>query len=399
MSYDLRVWEPPAGQALAGSFEQALRNWFELELLEPGPNPKFAALAARMVAYKDCGDAPWEGDPVADAKRCRKAVWTFSLPAENRMKLLAAVVKRANALGLTVLDDQVGLALVAPNHVLPPERTDFWKQAMQVLEEAPPESAMPTHAPTPAPTPAPPPAAAPARAPLSMALASARDEMRSVLASLLRQHGFISPRMALDLPYYHAQVETTYFRSTPAGGQGIMLLTSTTNHLPCLTIDVNVFSEEIANILRAVFHEHDEMYFRRQLNFYVGIFQDVWAYYPIRSSADLQRMVKEMQDPVGPILEMTRTPLGMHAIMSGATAFPLPGNPQGHKTLAEHAQKNYGYAALVSFWLYGGDQFQEIAQQKRANEERMAPAAMKKEMVQRFDRLMAYLHTNVKRKA
>ncbi|KRC25053.1 hypothetical protein [Acidovorax sp. Root219] len=395
MSYDLRVWEPPAGQAIPTSFEEALRNWFELELLEPGPNPKFAALAAQMVAYKDCGEAPWDGDPVNDAKNCRKAVWTFSLPAENRMKLLGAVVKRANALGLTVLDDQVGLALVAPHRVLPPERTDFWKQAMQVLEEAPLDSA--PHAPTPASAPTP--AAAPARAPLSMALASARDEMRSVLSSMLPQHGFISPRQAIEVPYYHAQAEATYFRPTPAGGQGVTLLTSNTNHLPCLTIDVNVFSEEIANILRAVFPEHDEMYFRRQLNFYIGIFQDTYAYFPIKGSADLQRMVKEVQDPVGPILEMTRTPQGMHAIMSGTTVFPLPGNPLGHKTLAEHAQKNFGYAALVSAWLYGGDQFQEVAQQKRANEERTAPPAMKKEMVQRVDRLLAYLRAQVQRKA
>jgi glyoxylase-like metal-dependent hydrolase (beta-lactamase superfamily II) len=389
MSYDLRVWEPPAGQAIAGSFEQALRNWFELELLEPGPNPKFSALAARMAAYRECGDAPWVGDPVADAARCRKAVWTFQLPADNRMQLLSAVVKHANALGLTVLDDQLGLALVAPDRVLPPERAGFWKEAMQVLERVPGDAAPPP------PAPAPP----PARAPLSMALASARDEMRSVLASLLPQHGFISPRLALELPYYHAQVETTYFRSTPAGGQGVVLLTSATNHLPCLTIDVNVFSEEIANILRAVFPEHDEMYFRRQLNFYVGIFQDTYAYFPIKNSADLQRMVKEVQDPVGPILEMTRTPLGMHAIMAGTTVFPLPGHPQGHKTLAEHAQKNFGYAALVSFWLYGGDQFQAMAQQKRASEERLAPPAMKEEMVQRVDRLLAYLRAQVKRKA
>lgn len=393
MSYDLRVWEPPAGQATPASFEAALRSWFELELLEPGPNPKFAALAAQMVAYKGCGDAPWVGDPIADANNCRKAVWTFQLPADNRMQLLCAVVQRANALGLTVLDDQQGLALLAPNRVLPPERAGIWKEAMQVLEEAPRDAAAPV------PTPAPSPAAVPARAPLSMALASARDEMRSVLSSLLRQHGFISPRQALEVPYYHAQAETTYFRPTPAGGQGVTLLTSTTNHLPCLTIDVNVFSEEIANILRAVFAEHDEMYFRRQLSFYVGIFQDTYAYFPIRSSADLQRMVKEVQDPVGPILEMTRTPLGMHAIMAGTTVFPLPGNPQGHKTLAEHAQEDFGFAALVSFWLYGGDQFQAVAERKRAREERMGGEAMKEELVRRLDRVLAYLHAHVKRKA
>lgn len=387
MSYDLRVWEPPAGRAIPVSFEEALRSWFELELLEPGPNPKFAALAAQMVAYQGGGDAPWTGDPVVDAKNCRKAVWTFALPADNRMQLLSVVVKLANALGLTVLDDQQGLALVAPHAVLPPERAGIWKEALQALEGP----ARGTTAPVPVPAPAP--------APMSMALVSARDEMRSVLASLLRQHGFISPRQAFEVPYYHAQAEATYFRPTPAGGQGVTLLTSTTNKLPCLTIDVNVFSEEIANIQRAIFPEHDEMYFRRQLSFYVGIFQDTYAYFPIRSSADLQRMVKEVQDPVGPILEMTRTPLGMHAIMAGTTVFPLPGNPQGHKTLAEHAQEDFGFAALISFWLYGSDQFQAVAQRKRAREERMGGEVMKEELVQRLDRVLAYLHANVKRKA
>lgn len=380
MSYDLRIWEQPAGRAAPASFEDTLRIWFEMELeARPGPHPKFTALAAQMAAYKGCGEAPWASDPVADAKGCTKAVWTFPLPEANRIQLLRVVAKLANALGLTVLDDQQGLALVPPDRVLPPERSGFWLETAQAVEEPAREAA----------------------APLSLALQASRDEMRAALNALLLQHGFIAPRLALGLPYYRAQAEATYFRATPAGGQSVTLLSTTVNNAPCLAVDINIFSEEIASIQRAIFPEQDEMFFRRQMSFWVGIFQGVYAYVPVRTQAELQRMVNEVQDPIGPILEMTRTAPDLQAVMSGTPAFPLPApkTPQAPKSLAEHVHQSAGYAALISAWLYGGKQFQAVAQYKRASDERTAAAAMKATAVQRVDRVLDYLQKNVQRKA
>ena len=388
MSYDLRVWEPPAGQASPASFEEAVRGVLALEQqpASAAPNPKFAELAAQMAAQlassADHRGRVWACEAYnyrpAVAHNCRRAVWSFALPADHRVPVLCAVVKMANALGLAVLDEQLGLALVPPDGVLPPERAGLWKSAMQHAQEDA------RHANT---------------VPTSKTLAAARDALKPALTALLAPLGFISPRLPLDAPYYHAKAEATWFRTTPAGGQGITLLTSTTNSLPCITIDVNVFSNQIADILRVVFPEHDEMYFRRQLNFHVGIFQGVFVYVPVQSPADLQRLVAEMTAPVVPLLEMARTPLGMQAILGGSADFPLPADrPQDPNNLAQHLQRNYGYAALVSAWLHGGDQFAAMAQDKRAVEERQAPGAMKEAMVERVDRLVAYLRGHVARK-
>lgn len=377
MSYDLRIWEHPAGQATPASLEEAARRGMELEQLAPGFNPKFAELAEQMVAYSGSANASWIGSPVANARNCSRAVWSFALPSENRVHLLCVVVKLANALGLTVWDDQLGLALIPPDVVLPPERASIWKSAMQAMEDEHRGRAQP----------------------LSSTLAAARDEMRSALTALLAPRGFISPRQPIHCPYYHAKAEATYFRSTAAGGQCVTLMTSEYEGVPCITIDVNVFSEEIAAIMRVVFPEHDEVYFRRQLSFYVGVSGELYARTAVRSSEDVQRMMEKVQDPVASILEMTRTPLGLHAVMSGTTAFTFPGNPLGPETLAEHAQEDFGFAALISFWLYGGDQFPAVAQRKRAREERVGGEVMKDELVQRLDRVLAYLQAHVPRKA
>lgn len=378
MSYDLRIWETPPGQTLPKSFEEAASAVFALERLEAAPNPKFMALAAQMARYKGCGEGPWIGDLVAEAQRCNRGAWVFLLPVESRMRLMYVVVRMANDLGLTVLDDQLGMVLLPPQTVLPLERASVWRDIVRGLQEHLPS--VPTDVPT---------------------LDWARGTMRAELTAILAPLGFISPRQPLDLPYYHVQTEATYFRPTPAGGQAVTLASSTQNNLPCITIDVNVFSDEIADILRVVFPEHDEMYFRRQLNFYVGLFRSVFAYGPVESRAALYSMVDEMRDPVLTILEITRTPLGMEAVMGGGTDFQIPSSNQPSKpqTLAEHAQWNFGYAALVSAWLYGGERFHTAAQAKREREARNAPEPMKEEMVERVDRLVAYLRGDVRRKA
>lgn len=377
MSYDLRIWEIPADQPQPALFEEAARFVFALEGQEAGAHPKFKALAEQMAAYKGCGEAPWVGDPVAEAQRCSRRVWVISLPADNRMQLLYTVVRLANALGLSVLDDQLGLALLAPKNVLPPQRASVWREIVLGVQAAGP--ATPVDGPT---------------------MDWAQGTMRAELTALLAPLDFISPRQPLDLPYYRVQTLANYFRSTPAGGQVLTLASSILNNEPCITIDVNVFSGEIADVLRAVFPEHDEMYFRRQLNFYVGIFRGIFAYAPIRSHADLYGMVEEMREPVLGILETSRTSVGMESIMSGKAAFTLPRSPNSlvPTTLAMHAQQNYGYAALISAWLYGGDDFAALAQAKRDSEERNVFEPMKAEMVERVDRLVAYLRAQVPRK-
>lgn len=380
MSYDLRIWETPPSGALPATFEEAARAAFSSDGPGPTVHPKFAALAAQMVAYQGCGEAPWVGDPVAEAQRCTRGVWVFPLPADHRMQLLHVVVQRANALGLAVLDDQLGLALLPPHGVLPQERAGLWRDIVRSVEAAEKETPAEQDAPT---------------------LDWARNTMRAELSALLAPQGFISPRQPLSLPYYHGQAQANYFRSTPAGGQAVTLLSSTDRGVPCLTIDINVFSNEIADILRVVFPEHDEMYFRRQLNFYVGLFRGIFAYGHVETRADLQGMVREMQGPVSAVLGITRTCVGMESVMAGTAPFaPTASDPApASQRLAEHANQTFGYAGLVSAWLYGKDRFDAAARAKRESEVRGVPEPMKEEMGERVDRLVAYLREHVPRKA
>ena len=85
--------------------------------------------------------------------------------------------------------------------------------------------------------------------------------------------------------------------------------------------------------------------------------------------------------------------------MGGAVAFPIhqPDRPGAAKTLAEYSHQNYGYAALISAWLHGNDQFDVLSQKKRESELRTAPPAMTEIMAERVDRVTTYLREHVKR--
>jgi hypothetical protein len=380
VSYDLRIWEQPADEAIPDSFEAAVRIWSKLEGLEPGPNPKFAALAERMIELEDDGDSPWIGDPLAQAKDWSSAVWGFSLPLESRVHLLHAVVKRANALGLTVFDDQLGLMFCPPDRVLPPEQAEMWQAAAEELDSsgwrwAPRKS---------------------------WTLPSVRKGIESSLAAILTPHGFVAEQPPAKSPYYHQKPFAVYHRPTLAGGQTVMLLGETIDHSPFIIIDVNVFSTAIANITRAVFPEHGEMYARRQLDLRPGLFYGEPIYVPIKSPEDVQRLLKAVEDPVVPILELTRTSAGMEAIMGGAVGFPITNlhystRKWSAKTLAEYSQQNYGYAPLISAWLHGNEQFETLREDKRESDRLNAPPADTEEMAQRVDRVAAYLREHVKR--
>jgi hypothetical protein len=194
------------------------------------------ALAEAMVEREDDGDSPWIGDPIAEARDCNSAVWAFSLPPEDRLRLLSAVVRRADALGLTVFDDQLGLVFCPPDRVLPPERAEMWRAAEEELDSSAAQKA-------------------PRK---SWTLASIRKGIESSLATILVPRGFVAERQPAASPYYHSKTLAEYFRQTSAGGQTVTLLGHTTDHCPCITIDLNVFSTQIADITQAVFPEHDE---------------------------------------------------------------------------------------------------------------------------------------------
>lgn len=55
---------------------------------------------------------------------------------EDSGHVLCFVVKRASALGLTALDDQLGMVLVPPDRVLPPGQVAIWEGTNRGMDTA-----------------------------------------------------------------------------------------------------------------------------------------------------------------------------------------------------------------------------------------------------------------------
>src|SRR5207253_306412 len=70
--------------------------------------------------------AVWPSDPAAEAQALTRAVWAVGIPDDDRVRIAHFVVERATALGLTVFDDQLGMAFLPSGQVLPPEKAEIW---------------------------------------------------------------------------------------------------------------------------------------------------------------------------------------------------------------------------------------------------------------------------------
>lgn len=151
MSYVIYLWEPPAGQPLPANIAEAVAQVDGQRDHNTGPNPKFAALAARLSegypGRKKGADGepermPWRGERI-DGQTVR-AVLNLGLTTRSLDKERPFAIKVATALGLCVMDEQAGEVFL-PNgrflsvHVEPGEdgvaaynRNDY-AQAMVVL--------------------------------------------------------------------------------------------------------------------------------------------------------------------------------------------------------------------------------------------------------------------------
>lgn len=379
MSYDIRIWEHPVGLERPDSFEAAVRPGLELETRTEGQNPKFVQLATGLRNLSDDDNSPWVSDPVASAQRCQRLVWAFELPDRERVRLLYTVIKLANALGLTVLDDQLGLVFCPPDRVFPPDRAALWQSAANELagETVP---------------------VAPKR---SASIAAIRKELEASLDATLLPRGFVADRSPPQCPYYSTKTIAVYSRPTATGGQAVSLMVQKTRDTPTVVIDVNVFSHAITDIARAVFPEYDEGIWQRQLNFWTGMFHGDRCYMHVHTRDDVQRILKSVESPVLAILDQTCTAAGMQAVLSGAMTYPLPGygGPNDPASLSEFCIQNFGYTALISAWQHGSDQFEAIRQAMREITERDTPQQMREEMCQRLDQVVDHLRKHVPRVA
>lgn len=148
MSYDIRIWEHPSHRPTPTSREEVGRIMLELEKTKPGVNPKFVALAQKMIechTYSDmypsgdraAADATWLGNPVRVAKEWEKGVWGVELPSEDTVGILRFMVDSATGLGLTVFDEQIGMAFLPGGVVLPQQQRAMWDGLKVEMASAP----------------------------------------------------------------------------------------------------------------------------------------------------------------------------------------------------------------------------------------------------------------------
>lgn len=124
MSYVIQIWEQPADVALPAHPNAV---WEMLDLLftrSPGPNAKYVELARQLMAlFPETDDPDGEGQVWLDGRADGSGaalVWNLGLCSCDQLdKVHAAVVTRANALGLHAADQQSG-ALHLARSATPP---------------------------------------------------------------------------------------------------------------------------------------------------------------------------------------------------------------------------------------------------------------------------------------
>lgn len=131
MSYILQIWEQPVSRALPETIEAAVQLLEELHAADPAPNPKFHALAKRLIQrYPVPNGMPTpEGEEEASLDELAwadgeisgesdDAVLNLGLNIARLDEVQPCVVAEANALGLCVMDEQAGKVFLTGGSVL-----------------------------------------------------------------------------------------------------------------------------------------------------------------------------------------------------------------------------------------------------------------------------------------
>jgi len=137
MSYDIRVWDHPPDLPTPTKIEEVESLADALWKRRPGPNPKIIAFAERITAkYPSQAQAyaqkprredfTWIGDTAGDARREERGIFSFSVNlAPDPAPIISCIVEAANALALTVLDEQIGVLWLPWGHVIGPPGEDY----------------------------------------------------------------------------------------------------------------------------------------------------------------------------------------------------------------------------------------------------------------------------------
>ena len=149
MSYELRIWDPARHAPLPASADEALEVMERLSATSDTRNATLEQFGAALVRCYEDGltdsrepdglEAFWGSDPRATTVACRTAVYQLSIPFEEPIKQLCAIVHAAAGHGLVVFDDENGMCFLPDGTVFPEDTREMWEATVADLKAGPPD--------------------------------------------------------------------------------------------------------------------------------------------------------------------------------------------------------------------------------------------------------------------
>jgi hypothetical protein len=341
MSYDLRVWEQPPGQPRPGTLEDVGRTVLALEVKRPGTNPKFITLGERMSArfaaasrsLPVADDAVWSSDPAADARTIEDGVWVLEVPPENRVAVVFFVVETATSLGLSVLDEQLGMAFLPGAVVLPEDKRGFWSDLGRELME---NDKKPR---------------------------ATKADVRRAMATFLRES---AEKFGFRHDPSNRRVDVAFVRSTPAGVQTIDLRLDGSLPLLKCSIYCRQRNEEVEAIHAAAVGASEST--PHTFAFNAGIFKGFFhTGMPFESVKEIKEIFALLEERAIPVLQQSASLSGMNGVLNDAQRHPLEyelGHPSDPPTLADYFHAD-SLRPLIMAWLTREPRFDSLVDEYR----------------------------------
>lgn len=317
MNNDLSLWD--GALLLPASFDQACLGLERLEAQRPGPNPKFLALAQALQAQPRV-ESGWSAPLAERVRRAPEAVWNLSLPADDLVSALQAVVNQATALGLVVFSEPLAMVFLPGGGVLPPEMQPQWAELTAQLQDSPPLT---------------------------------KTEVAQLTATLLRErlapHGFV-PRMI------GTGWDAGFVRPTLDGYQSVqMRVTGSGPDFKCM-LRCGHRSDEVETIFEQIFG--NEVRIPETFWFHPTAFVGAKSgSVPIENSGEIRALLDLFDRHALPVLELARQPGGLDQVMNEPQRFPFdyPGlHPLASQNLADEYVsygRNLSLKPLIVAWL------------------------------------------------
>lgn len=215
-----------------------------------------------------------------------EAVWHLSLPADDQVSALRAVVEQATAIGLVVFSEPLGMAFLPTGAILPPEMHGKWTALQAEFEASPPLT---------------------------------KAEVVQLTATLLRQrlapHGFVPRMMGTGW-------DAVFVRPTRDGFQCVqMRVMGSSPDFKCI-LRCGHRSDEVEALFEQIFGPETQIRetFWFNASAFVGAVSD-WL--PMENSGEIRALLDMFDHYALPVLELAQQPGGLDQVMNEPKRFPF----------------------------------------------------------------------------